>query len=360
VKIVVAMSGGVDSSVAALELKKKGHEIIGITMRTWPKEECGAAGEKLCCSQDAVQHARAVAEDLDIPFYVMNFSKAFNEEVSKYFVNEYSKGRTPNPCIYCNSELKFGHLYKKALSMGAKKIATGHYATIIQKNGEYYLAEAKDKKKDQSYFLYNISKATLPDIEFPLGDHTKEEVRAIASENGFMNAGRAESQDICFATSRGDYREPLSKMAGSSSDIFKPGDILNVDGSFVGRHDGIASYTVGQRRGVGLAMKEPVYVIKIDAINNTIMIGGKEHSMKRKILVGGLNWLVNDVPEKPVEFDVKIRYGSKKTRAIIIPAGNGEVMVEFGEPQFAPTPGQAAVFYDGELVSGGGWIEKVF
>ena len=357
-KIVIAMSGGVDSSVAAVELKKKGYEPIGITMRTWPKEECGATGEKLCCSLDAVQYARAVAEDLDIPFYAMNFSELFTENVIKYFVDEYSKGRTPNPCVYCNSKLKFGHLYKKALLLGAGKIATGHYAKIVQNNGEYFLAEAKDKKKDQSYFLFDIAKEVLPNIEFPLGDYRKEEVRKIASDAGFMNADRRESQDICFATTDGGYKEYLLKKAGP--DMFKPGDILDIDGQVVGRHDGIASYTVGQRRGVGLAMKEPVYVVKINAKNNTITIGSKEHAMKKKMLVTGLNWLVNDVPTDPVELDVKIRYGSKKTRATVIPSGKREVTVEFKEPQFAPTPGQAAVFYDAEIVTGGGWIEETF
>ncbi|HNX91581.1 MAG TPA: tRNA 2-thiouridine(34) synthase MnmA, partial [Candidatus Omnitrophota bacterium] len=206
-RVAVAMSGGVDSSVAAIELKNKGYDVIGLTMKTWPTEECGAAGEKLCCSLESIQYARSVAEDLDVPYYVVNLSEEFAREVTGYFAEEYAKGRTPNPCVFCNSKVKFGHLLSKARQIGAERIATGHYARIVNKDGRYFIAEAVDRKKDQTYFLYDIAKDALSFIDFPVGEYTKDQVRAIAKKNGFMSANREESQDICFATADGDYRK---------------------------------------------------------------------------------------------------------------------------------------------------------
>jgi tRNA-specific 2-thiouridylase len=355
-RAVVAMSGGVDSSVAALELKKKGYEVIGITIKTWPKEECGEGGEKLCCSLEAVQFARSVAEDLDIPHYVVDLSKEFADIIKSYFVHEYSRGRTPSPCIYCNSKIKFGYLLTKARELGAEKIATGHYARIIQKGDKYFLQEALDKWQDQSYFLYDISKGTLPFVEFPLGEYSKEDVRQIAMEYGFMTADRESSQDICFASAEGDYRKFLKK---SGVEAFEPGDILDTEGKVVGQHDGIASYTVGQRRGLGLARPEPVYVLKIDADRNMIIVGTKEHAMNKKIRVAGFNWLTIEKLDKSKKFDTKLRYGAEKSSALVTPWGEDEAIVEFHQAQFAPTPGQAAVFYEGETVAGGAWIEEV-
>ncbi len=355
-RVVVAMSGGVDSSVAALEMKNRGYDPIGITIKTWQKEECGVAGERLCCSLEAIQFARSVAGDLGIPYYVINLSKEFGKEVAEYFADEYAKGRTPNPCVYCNSRIKFGHLFKKAKQIGAERIATGHYARILKKGDDHYLAEAKDKKKDQSYFLYDIAKEVLPSVDFPLGEYAKEEVRMIALEKGFMSAEREESQDICFANAGGDYRNYLSKKGVNA---FIEGDILDVKGNVIGRHNGIASYTVGQRKGLGVAIGEPAYVLKIDPGLNTIVIGNRNDAMRRRIRVSGLNWLIGDKAKKTVELQAKIRYASSKAMALVTPRGDDEVIVEFSEPQFAPTPGQAAVFYDGEIVAGGGWIEEV-
>ncbi|MBF0217191.1 MAG: tRNA 2-thiouridine(34) synthase MnmA [Candidatus Omnitrophica bacterium] len=355
-RVVVAMSGGVDSSVAALLIRDAGYEGIGITMKTWPQEDCGAAGDKLCCSLEAVQFARSVAEDLSMPFYVVNYSDVFEKEVTDYFAAEYERGRTPNPCIYCNSRIKFGHLYRKALSVGAEKIATGHYARMIEKNGSFFLSEGVDKKKDQSYFLFAIPREMLPKILFPVGELRKEEVRRIALEKGFMNAEREESQDICFATKDGDYRKYISARVGAKA--FTPGDVLDVSGKVVGRHEGIAGYTLGQRKGLGIAMGKPVYVLRIDTANNTVVIGGQEHAMKKKISVSGLNWLIDNVPENPTRYGVKIRYLSKKADSTVTPVSPDKVTVEFDAEQFAPTPGQAAVFYDGEIVAGGGWIDE--
>jgi len=348
------MSGGVDSSVAALKIKEAGHEAIGVTIKMWPEGDCLRRGNKLCCSLESIQYARSVAEDIGISFHVVDLSEEFSREVTDYFVREYAAGRTPNPCIYCNSRIKFGVLFTEAAKLGAERIATGHYARIIKREDRYFLSEAQDKKKDQTYFLYDISRERLPFIDLPLGDHTKEEVRSIASVAGFTSAERQESQDVCFISEGSDYREFIASKIGSK--VFEPGDILNVDGNIIGQHKGIASYTVGQRRGIGFAARDPVYVMKINADENTITVGGREHVMERKIRVGRLNWLIEDYAGKPAEFDVKIRYGSERSRAVFTPDGNGEAELEFNEPQFAPTPGQAAVFYDGEVVAGGGII----
>jgi tRNA-specific 2-thiouridylase len=356
-RIVVAMSGGVDSSVAAFLLKEKGYDVIGMTMKTWPEEECGSRGDKLCCSLESVQFARSVAEDLGIPYYVLNLSKEFAGEVTDYFAREYSLGRTPNPCIYCNSRLKFGHLYRKALSVGAEKISTGHYSDILRVEGSYFIAEAKDKKKDQSYFLFDISKEVLPAIEFPLANLTKDEVRDIARKKGFMTSERPESQDICFASAGGDYKEYLLKKIGK--DAFREGDIVDTKGKIVGRHKGIVSYTVGQRKGLGVAMGEPVYVIKIDTKDNIIVVGERDQVMRTKARVSGISWHY-PAPSRKDRFEVKIRYASKKSPAVVMPESDDSAMIEFDQPQFAPTPGQAAVFYDGEIVAGGGWIEEAF
>ena len=356
-RIVAAMSGGVDSSVAAYELQQAGHEVIGATIKTWPKEDCGQVGDKLCCSLDAVQMARSVAEDMGIPYYVIDLSEEFAREVKDYFMNEYARGRTPNPCVYCNSKIKFGYLIKKARELGAEKIATGHYARIIEKDGKHYLAEAENKTRDQSYFLYDIPKEELSFIEFPLGEYGKEEVRKIAMEQGFMSATRPASQDICFADSDGDYRKYIEK---SNANAFSEGDILDVEGNVIGRHKGIAAYTIGQRHGIGVTLPGgPSYVLKIDPDNNSIVVGKREHAMNHKIRVAGFNWLSIEKLDKPMEFETRLRYNGKRSPAVVTPTGDDEAIVELKEMQFAATPGQAAVFYDGDIVVGGGWIEEV-
>ena len=355
-RIVVALSGGVDSSVAALELKKKGHEVIGMTMKTWPKEECGTSGKKMCCSLEGVQYARSIAEDIGMPFYVVDLSKEFAEIVGKYFMKEYAGGRTPNPCVYCNSRLKFGYLLDKARQLGADKIATGHYARIKEDGGDHFLMESSDKKRDQSYFLYGITRDVLPFIEFPLSELGKEDVRCIAAEHGLMTADRESSQDICFGSAEGGYKEYL-KSHGVNA--FTSGDILDIKGKVVGKHKGIATYTPGQRRGISIAMPEPIYVLKIDTANNTITVGGREHAMRKKIRVTGFNWLLRDGLTAACEFDTRIRYNGDKKPAVVSPASEDEAIVEFREPRFAPAPGQAAVFYDGEVVAGGAWIEEI-
>ncbi len=355
-RIAAAMSGGVDSSVAAYELKKRGDTVVGLTIKTWPKEECGAMGEKLCCSLESIQYARSVAGDLGIPYFVIDLSKEFTEEVKKYFEEEYRMGRTPNPCVYCNSRIKFGYLLKKARELGSEKIATGHFARILEKGGKYYLAEGKDKNKDQSYFLYDIPREVLASIEFPLGEYTKDKVREIAMEQNLMTAGRPSSQDICFTTKDGDYRKYLENKG---IEAFEPGDIVDTDGNVLGRHKGIAGYTVGQRKGLEVSSPNPLYVIKIDPKTNTVVAAEREKAMSSKIKVAGFNWLSIDVLDEAKDLEVKIRYNSPKVNCTITPSGDDEAVVEFSQPQFAPAPGQAAVFYEGEIVVGGGWIEEI-
>lgn len=355
-KVLVALSGGVDSSVAALKLKEKGYDLIGVTIKTWAKDDCGKTGDKLCCSLESIQLARSVAEDLDIPYYVIDLSEEFEKHITNYFISEYEKGRTPNPCIYCNSVIKFGYLYKKALEMGAQKIASGHFARIVSAGDEFNLSEPADLEYDQTYFLSDIPKSMLSNIEFPLGGLTKNEVRKIAAENNFLTAGRKSSQDICFASGEGGYKEYL---LAKGVNAFTPGNILNVEGDILGAHQGIASYTVGQRRGLGVAGPEPYYVIKIDTKNNTITVGFREHAMNKKIRVSGINWLTKSCSGKINFLKTRIRYNGNKVDSDIEFFGENEAIVTFLEAQFAPTPGQAAVFYNGPIVVGGGWIEEV-
>lgn len=355
-KVVIAMSGGVDSSVAAHELKKQGLEVIGMTMKTWPKQDCGAHGEKFCCSLESVQFAKSVAEDVGIPHHVIDLSLEFSNEIKSYFADEYSKGRTPSPCIPCNRLMKFGYLFDAARELGAEKIATGHFARIIEKDGAYLLAEGVDKKKDQSYFLSGLTRGMLSDILFPLGGYTKEEVRNIARRADLMPAERPSSQDICFGAVDEDYRSYLLRTKKGS---FQEGDILDTSGNVVGRHKGISSYTVGQRHGIGVTLPGgPIYVTKIDPESNTIVVGSRDMVMKKKVKVSGFNWLSIDSLEGALECEAKLRYLGKKGKAKVVSYGEDEAVIEFTEEQFAPTPGQAAVFYDGEIVIGSAWIDE--
>ena len=355
-KVLVALSGGVDSSVAALKLKEKGYDLIGVTIKTWPKGDCGKTGDKLCCSLESIQIARSVAEDLDIPYYVIDLSKEFEKHIIDYFISEYMKGRTPNPCIYCNSVIKFGYLYKKAIELGADKIASGHFARISSVGNEFILSEPTDLEYDQTYFLADIKKSMLANVLFPLGEISKEQVRVIAAKNNFLTAERKSSQDICFATGKGGYKQYLSDKGVN---VFIPGDILDIEGKILGTHQGITSYTIGQRRGLGVAGPEPYYVIKLDSKNNTVTVGTRAHSMKKKVKVVGINWLKKNPTGGTNLLKTRIRYNGYKISSHIEIYETNEALVTFMEEQFAPTPGQAAVFYNGPIVVGGGWIEEV-
>lgn len=362
-RVAVAMSGGVDSSVAAFILKEKGYDLSAFTIKTWrdefEKESDPANDEKkakICCSSTAIEHARHTAALLKIPHRVVDLSKEFSERIEKYFIDEYISGRTPNPCVYCNSRIKFGDCFNKLRADGISKIATGHYARILTRRGNYYLARGKDNKYDQSYFLCDISKETFPFIEFPLGELTKSEVRKIAKENGLLSVERKSSQDICFASRGAGYGEYMASHV--KRDAFTAGDVINKNGEILGKHKGVAFYTVGQRRGLGIAGANAAYILKIDAKNNVITLGEKKDAMKTVIHLTGLKWLTTKKELEGRKFLVKIRYNSPGSEGIIEKLDGDECVVRFKKAQFAPAPGQAAVFYDKRIVVGIGWIAK--
>jgi len=351
-RVLVAMSGGVDSSVAAAILKESGYEVIGATMKIWPKDVCGHEKEKSCCSLKDIEDARSVSRKLGIRHYVLNLEADFKKSVIDYFTEEYLSARTPNPCIVCNEKIKFGSLLKKANGLDCDFIATGHYARI-ETNGSPILRESRDKSKDQSYVLFCLKKNQLKKILLPIGSLTKKEVRDRAKELGLSVHDKPDSQEICFVPDN-NYSEFIKKYKGIMP---KKGNIVDSSGSVLGRHDGFWNFTIGQRRGLGIAASAPLYVTEIRP-DNTVVVGYAECVKKKRFLVKDVNWLIDDVKDKR-EFKVKIRYNHKKALAIVKHAGGSKVEVDFKEAQNAITPGQAAVFYEGEYVSGGGWIDKV-
>ncbi len=352
-RVLVAMSGGVDSSVAAAILKEDGYEVVGATMKIWPKELCGLEKEKSCCSLKDIEDARKVCKNLDIRHYVLNLESDFRKNVIDYFTKEYLSGRTPNPCIVCNEKVKFGTLLKKAQALDCDFIATGHYARI-ERNRGCRLKEASDKTKDQSYVLFSLSQAQIKKILLPLGSLTKDSVRAKAKQIGLHVSEKPDSQEICFVPDN-DYSEFIKKYCRLES---KKGEVIDSSGTLLGYHQGFWNFTIGQRRGLGIAARNPLYVIEIRAKDNVIVAGEANDAKKKRFLVKGVNWLIEDI-KKETEFKVKIRYNHKKSLASIKDVGAKKAEVEFKEPQSAITPGQAAVFYDGEYVAGGGWIDQI-
>ena len=351
-RVVVAMRGGVDSSVAAVLLKDKGYEVIGVTI-------CFNAPEykrkrPVCCGVNSIDDARRVAHKLGIKHYVLNMQKSLEDYVIKDFCDQYISGRTPNPCILCNQYIKFGSLLNKARALGADLLATGHYARIMKSKGLYWLRKAKDPAKDQSYFLYRLDQGQLSSIVFPIGGYTKQEVRKLARRFALPVAEKKESQEICFLP-QDDYRQFLRMRAGNK---IKPGFVISQNGSIVGEHQGIAYYTVGQREGLGIAVGYPAYIIKIDHKSNNIIIGPKEGAFSSEFLVNDLHFTGGPI-KKRVALKVKIRYNHKESEAELIPSAD-KIRVKFRKPQFAVTPGQAAVFYTGDKVAGGGRIAKTF
>lgn len=350
------MSGGVDSSLAAALLKRAGCDIIGITFRMWPKEECGSSVGRACCNLEAVTRARAVAEDLGIPYYVFDLSQEFKDEVIGYFCSEYLKGLTPNPCIVCNEKIKFDALVRKARSLNASYIATGHYANSERAadSGRSILKEGKDKAKDQSYFLCRLSQEQLQHALFPLGGLTKVEARALAKKYKVRTFATISSQDICFVQDA-NYADYIRKKTGLRID---GGDIVDKAGAVLGRHKGIASYTIGQRRGLGVAHTEPLYVTGLDVGGNRVIVGTKKDVLKTSLIADRLNWIAIDGIGEPVRVMAKIRYNTKKAAATVTKTGADTVRVDFDTPQEAPTPGQAVVFYNKDTVLGSGWIKE--
>lgn len=351
-KVLIAMSGGVDSSVSALLMQNQGYECIGCTMKLYDNTEDDTAYEKTCCTLTDVEDAKDVCRRLGISHYVFNFKDAFKEKVIDKFVSCYLCGSTPNPCIECNDHLKFARLYEKAQILGCDKIVTGHYARIIERDGSYHLYTAPDPAKDQSYVLYRLSQEQLSHTIFPLGEISKEETRRIAEENGLINARKKDSQDICFIPD-GDYARVVEEYTDQK---IIPGDFVDLNGNVLGRHKGIIHYTVGQRKGLGIAYEYPLYVVKIDVENNRVVLGPNDALFSDSLDACNACWTMQNPPADSFEASVRVRYHGKNVPALVTMAGSDKFHVKFYEPVRAITPGQAAVIYDGDEVLGGGTI----
>ncbi|MGQ9775595.1 MAG: tRNA 2-thiouridine(34) synthase MnmA [Thermodesulfobacteriota bacterium] len=356
-RVVVAMSGGVDSSTAAALLKEKGFEVIGATLCIG-RIDSKTQGALRCCDASSIEDARRIALRLGIPFYVFEMGEKFEKEVIQYFCDEYLQGKTPNPCILCNERIKFGSFMDKALQIGGDYVATGHYARLEfdEKEKEFVLKKGIDQRKDQSYFLFSLTQAQLLHILFPLGEYRKEEVRRKAFELGLSIHNKPESQEVCFI-SENSYHYFLKERVREA--LIQPGPILDQKGNFLGKHKGIAFYTIGQRRGLGLAKGRPLYVTRIDPLRNAIFVGEEREVYQDTFIVTRLNWISSKGVESQFRCHVKIRYNHSGGEAIVSSLGDGEWRVRFQTPQKAITPGQAAVFYEGDRVLGGGWIKEV-
>ncbi len=356
-QVLIAMSGGVDSSVAAYLMQQQGFSCMGATMRLYDNRQFSDAGESTCCSLDDVEDARAVAYRLKMPYYVFNYTDRFQREVMDKFVRCYECGMTPNPCIDCNRYLKFGALLHRAKELGCSAIATGHYARIRKDAADrrWLLYKAADLSKDQSYVLYALTQEQLAGLYLPLGELTKEQVRGIAAEQGFINARKRDSQDICFVPD-GDY---VAFMERYTNKHYPDGDFLDLSGKVVGRHTGAVGYTLGQRKGLGLAMGAPVYVCAKDMAQNTVTVGPNEALYRKTLIANDWNFFPFDTLTEPMRVFAKTRYRQTEQPATAYPEENGTVCVTFDQPQRAITPGQAVVLYDGDLVIGGGTITEV-
>ncbi len=354
-RVVVAMSGGVDSSVAAALLKQQGREVIGMMLRLW--SEPGKEDSNRCCTPDAITQARRVAAKLGIPFYVVDARKTFHETVVRYFLEGYASGETPNPCLVCNRQIRWTWLFEHALAMGADYLATGHYArVVVGENDRVKLLRARDQTKDQSYVLHVLTQEKLRRSLFPIGEYLKAEVRQMAEAFGLPTALRQESQDLCFLAGE-DYRAFLQRHAPQ---VNRPGPIVTRRGEVLGRHSGLANYTIGQRKGLGIASPVPLYVLAKEVTTNTLVVGTADELGTMELIADRVNWVSGEVPSGPFHAQVKIRYTACLAGAEVMPLGDGtRVRVRFEAPVRDVTPGQAAVFYAGDEVIGGGVIVPV-
>jgi tRNA-specific 2-thiouridylase len=367
-RIAVAMSGGVDSSAAAAILKEQGHELLGFTMQLWnqrrgiSRDENGDPLPSRCCSLDDVYDARRVAEELGFPFYVLNLEKEFERDVVQPFVDSYLNGETPIPCVACNSRLKFASLDKLAASLGCEKVATGHYARVEfdGATNRYRLLRGRDPQKDQSYFLWELTQDQLSRALFPLGEMSKPDARQAARNHHLAVAEKKESQEICFVPD-GDYAGFIDRYLAAEEQTDRMpgvGEIVTTNGEVIGEHTGIHRYTIGQRRGIGIAQPRPLYVLGIDSKKNRVVVGYDDELLSDEFTAAGVNWLAFDNPIEPVRAEVRVRYRHTAAPATITRLPDARARVKFDEPQRAVTPGQATVFYRGDEVVGGGWIVK--
>ena len=354
-RVVVAMSGGVDSSVCAALLHQQGYDCVGVTMKLWDGPEAVEGRPKTCCTLDDVTDARRVAAQLGIPFYVANFKEAFARRVIDDFVSSYEQGYTPNPCARCNRYLKFEALQRRGLQLGADRVATGHYARVVRDDdGRYLLRRGRDSEKDQSYFLFDLTQEQLAHAMFPLGDFAKGEVRSMAAQFGLRVAAKAESQEICFIPD-GNYRNFVRPRL--DAETIRNGPIVDTSGEVLGEHQGLPYYTVGQRRGLGIAAPQSLHVVSVETHDNTLVVGTRDEATRGLFVAERLNWMRNP-PRHPLKTTVQIRYRQRPVPAVVHPLGGGKAQILMDEPQFAVAPGQAAVFYDGDTVVGGGWIAR--
>ncbi len=352
-RAIVAMSGGVDSSVAALRMLEAGYDCIGATMHLYHNEDIGVCREKTCCSADDIEDARSVAASLGMPYYVFQFDGDFRRQVMDRFANAYMAGATPNPCIDCNRFLKFDRLLRRAEELAYENVATGHYARIFRSGDRWLLQKAVDASKDQSYVLYAMTQHQLEHTRFPLGELTKVQVREIAEAHGFVNARKHDSQDICFVPD-GDYAGFIEQHTGRT---FPPGDFVDIrDGKVLGQHKGLIRYTVGQRKGLGLALPQPMYVCRKDLEKNQVLLGLNQQLFSRSLDAADINLIVTDRLDAPLRVQAKVRYRQEAQWATVEQTGEDTLHVEFDQPQRAITRGQALVLYDGDIVVGGGTI----
>lgn len=352
-RVAIAMSGGVDSSVAAAILVKQGYQVIGIMLRLW-SEPGGSRRLRAnrCCTPDQMADARRVADQLGIPFYVLDAQEFFHRNVVRYFVDEHLSGRTPNPCIECNRKVRFDYLLERAIMLGADYLATGHYARVRSTPNGYQLLKSVDASKDQSYVLHVLGQRELAHALFPVGEYPKERVREMAAQYKLPVVGKSESMDLCFLGD-GDYRRFIGEHAPQAA---RPGPIFSQSGALIGEHSGLVNYTIGQRKGLGLALGEPTYVLRKDTAPNALVVGPREALGQQELTARDVNWVAGKAPDGPIEAGVKIRYRASDTPATVIATNEKEAKVSFGEPVYGVTAGQGVVFYRDELCLGGGII----